>query len=484
MKRLELLLPLLLCATAWAVTPARTGYCTAQASTCTLSATATGDVQIAFVYRNSATPASVPSGWVSLGTKATTSGGTVGSGVVACHVASSSSDNAIAAFTNGTGISAASYGGTSGSTAIGCAPGIGYVTLDAGKTATTANYAATTEDSTANWFVGLMGGSTTSSCTPIGMTVVQAADNAAPAMRISDSNRAYSGSWPGVTCSITSSTRVTAVVELIAPCQAAGWCADDFVDMNTGSVGNALIPTTLTAGTHGAGISTPNDSWSVTSTGSMVIGAHQTNCSLRKSVLAKGTTYTTSNPSKAVEWNGSKSSEVVSLAQDVGTHYWITVFACVVPTPADAGGSWATADIIDVQNLNGDGCTAQYINGDAGTGVGVHFDLEGNNDNVLTIGGITPGHPYAVVLGCDYRGGVGHLAVYDATTGTQVGTTVSHAIGGATAYQFSSVRFGNGENMTGVTPIFLENLIIDYTTHQWPMSSTLEGRRRVWASWR
>jgi hypothetical protein len=126
---------------------------------------------------------------------------------------------------------------------------------------------------------------------------------------------------------------------------------------------------------------------------------------------------------------------------------------------------------------------AQYISGDGGSGVGgVHFDLETNVDNVTPyIYPVTPGYAYWDALGCDWRGGVGHLIVYDGTTGSQVGS-VSHPLGKTN--WFYGVRIGNDEMGQGQGAIYFENVIIDYTTHQWPMSFNFAVSKRVNSVWR
>ncbi len=197
----------------------RTGSCSAAVTSCTFSATATGDLKIVFAYRSGSTTApTLPAGWTSIATGSVGFFGTTGAFRIGCNVSASGADTATGAWTNASGVVGISYAGTAVDTTANCnTTGIGATATSSAQTSTTVTYPTITLDdsSGSSWVAGFMGDSTSSNtCTPTGMTSVTST-----AERGSDTNAGVS-SWPaGKTCSVTSSTWMSYVAEILAKTQ-------------------------------------------------------------------------------------------------------------------------------------------------------------------------------------------------------------------------------------------------------------------------
>lgn len=193
----------------------------------TLSATAATDTQLAFSYRSaSTTPPALPAGWTNIpciSSCATAASGVVGSFRLACRMSATTTSGT---FTNANNTVGVSYAGVNNAASGNCNV-VGVTILAAGnqsnaKTSTTVSYGTIPIQSTNDWFVSFQGGSGGSTCTAADATAVDSSGDAA----VSDSNAAVS-SKSTTTCSVTSETWMTVVVELQGqPNTCSGTCAN------------------------------------------------------------------------------------------------------------------------------------------------------------------------------------------------------------------------------------------------------------------
>ncbi len=217
MKRLItalfLFLSWVLCAGTGQAAISRTGS-GAGTTSFTFSATATGDMKIVFAYRSGSTTApSLPAGWTSIATASTAAGGTTGSLRIGCNVSSSGADTGSGTWTNATNTVGISYSGTMVDVTANCnITGIGNKATNNAKTSTSANFPAITVQNTDNWVAGFLGDSASSLCAPAGMTSVASLGTA----RANDTNGVVS-SWSSTNCTVSSSTWMTEVVEIVGP---------------------------------------------------------------------------------------------------------------------------------------------------------------------------------------------------------------------------------------------------------------------------
>lgn len=249
MRRLLALLVLLLLARPACAAIARTGS-GAGTTSFTFSATATNDLKVIFAYRSGSTTApSLPAGWTTISTGSTATGGTTGSFRIGCNVSSSSSDTGSGTWTNATNIAGASYSGTAVNATGNCnISGIGTTGTSNAKTSTTASYGAITLQDSNSWVIGFLGDSAASLCTPSGMTNVTSSGDA----DISDTN-ANVASWSTTTCSVSSSTWMTALVEVLNPPgtpQVVQWTASSNTKSGTRSTANTTLHLRLPNGTQ------------------------------------------------------------------------------------------------------------------------------------------------------------------------------------------------------------------------------------------
>lgn len=215
----------------WAAV-AHDGNCAATATSCTFSATATGDMKIVFAYvNNSVTIPSLPAGWTTIDSGATAATGVTAAFRIGCNVSSSSGDTGTGTWTGATMVSAISYSGTSVLTTGNCNfTGVGATAKNNAKTSTTLNYPAIGSPHQAtgtSWFAGFAGASAGAACTPTGMTSV-ASNGAGPAVAVADTN-AGAASWSSTNCTVTSGTWMSSVLEIAqASCKNTAYAGTNF----------------------------------------------------------------------------------------------------------------------------------------------------------------------------------------------------------------------------------------------------------------
>lgn len=204
----------------------RDGSCSGTTN-CTVStgASANGDLAIFYAYRNASTTApSLPAGYTNI---ANSTAGTTNSYRIYCHVASGTGD-ASGTATNATGIVAVWYTGTAATTTAACATQgvalgvIAAANASAGTAATSVTYAGLTTSSGAgtSWIAGFMGDTVASdNCTPTGMSGIVTANQTTA----SDTNAAVA-SWASVSCTVTSATYRSYVLEILAASPACTSC--------------------------------------------------------------------------------------------------------------------------------------------------------------------------------------------------------------------------------------------------------------------
>lgn len=199
-----------------------TGSCAATGTGgCTLSASNSGDLQIAFAYRSGSTTApGAMSGWTTVATGATSATGTTGSYRLMCRVSNTLASGSSA---NASDTTVLSYSGTDANATADCAyTGIAAFTTPVSgvtyaKTSTTFNYAALSLLDTAgySYVVGFAGNSAGGLCDPSSGLTNRASAGTGPAIRSGDTATG-TASWAAKTCSVTSGTWMNVMVELLA----------------------------------------------------------------------------------------------------------------------------------------------------------------------------------------------------------------------------------------------------------------------------
>lgn len=217
MRRFLLIAGILLVALQASAAVSRDGSCSATGTSCTISAVSTGDLIVVFAFRNgSVTAPSLPASNTSIATSATAAGGTVASLRIYCRKASSGADTGTGTATNATSVMGIAYkGNTVNATAdcnrTGVAPVSSGNTSNA-KTSTAASYPGITllEADGQSWVAGFMGGTASSTCTPTGMTSVSGTGTI-----LGNDSNAVIASWSTTTCTVSSETWMTYVVEIL-----------------------------------------------------------------------------------------------------------------------------------------------------------------------------------------------------------------------------------------------------------------------------
>lgn len=208
------LLVLLLCAcipTHAAI--ARSGSCSAAATSCTFSSTSTGALKFVLAIGTAGNTPTVPGTFTSLTSVSSVSGAF--SYVIGCNVSSSSGDTATGTWTNASNVLGWSYTGTATGTTSNCpTTGVGGSKADSSGGSTTVKYDAITmtHSDGSSWVVGVAMGSSTTPGAPTGMSSFVTNGSS----RISDTNGGVS-SWSQQTVTVTSQIWASFVLEVLAP---------------------------------------------------------------------------------------------------------------------------------------------------------------------------------------------------------------------------------------------------------------------------
>lgn len=196
---------------------ARDGSCTAANTSCTFSATATGDLKIIFAMASGLTAPTLPTGWTSIATLGTTgsSGSTNITTIIGCNVSSSSADTGSGTWTSATNVVGMSYSGTPVGTTANCnLTGTHVLSSNQAKASTTINYQGGFTFVGANsWVVGFAGDHSVATCNPATLTNVTTSGTG-PEATANDSNAAVA-SYSSGTCTVASSAWVSFVVEIL-----------------------------------------------------------------------------------------------------------------------------------------------------------------------------------------------------------------------------------------------------------------------------
>lgn len=219
MPRLLFIFGLLLCflgAIPARAAVANAGSCSATATSCTLSATATGDLNVFYAYHAaSATVPTVPAGYTKIGSFPASPTSTTGAAVLYCKIATSSGDTGSGTATNATAVAGLSYSGIASPSNLSasCAGmGVGAGTRNNGTSSTTTTFGALTLIGTSNWVAAFMGDSAGSTCTPGTLTSRSATGD----VRALDTNATVS-SWSSATCTVSSSAWISMTFVIQAP---------------------------------------------------------------------------------------------------------------------------------------------------------------------------------------------------------------------------------------------------------------------------
>jgi len=196
----------------------RDGYCSAASTSCTLSAVSTGDLKLIWAAVSGSTTApSLPSGYTSIATGHVGSSSNSEAYRLYCSIAAGGSDIGTGSATSATDIVAIAYKGGASTTTANCASvaigGKGGTT----GTSTSLTYPAITMSKTnaSSWVAGFAADHTVETCSPAGMSAWSATAGTGPSAAASDTSGPVSV-WTSQSCTITSSSSVSYVVEVIA----------------------------------------------------------------------------------------------------------------------------------------------------------------------------------------------------------------------------------------------------------------------------
>jgi hypothetical protein len=204
---------------------ARDGNGGAVGTSFTFSATATGDLKIVVAFDSGATTIpTLPSGWTTIATVATTTGGTPGAIRIGCNVSSSSGDTGSGTWTNATDVVGVSYSGTLVNVTADCnLTGVGNRATNSAKASTTVNFPTIAVQAANNWVLGIAADSGVIVGAPSLMSQFKTAGTG-PSLAANDTNATVS-SWASTNVTVTSSTWLSFVGEILGPVPACtGTC--------------------------------------------------------------------------------------------------------------------------------------------------------------------------------------------------------------------------------------------------------------------
>lgn len=230
----------------------RNGSCSAAATSCTFSGTATNSLKIVFAFHSAAaTIPTLPAGWTSIASGVS---GTTGGYQVACNASSSAGDTGTGTWTNATGVAGLSYAGIrSIITTANCNNMVVGVTSASNATSSTASFAAVAPVYTNNtsWMVGFLGNTASSVCNPAGMSRVTATGTV-----MADDTNATVSTWATTTCAVTSGTWMSFVAEIMdsnpSTCNMVGACDGWVLELDTSN-------SVATGGTYATGFLQTNN---------------------------------------------------------------------------------------------------------------------------------------------------------------------------------------------------------------------------------
>jgi hypothetical protein len=482
MKRALLILGILFAAApaAHAAVGYQTGCIVAAGTTCTLPTTAVGQLIVGACYRSgSNTPCSVPAGWTVV---INSTGANTNSLAVGCKVATSTSET-MGTWTNASDVGADIWTGTAAQDTLHCKQvGMG-VFLENGSTGNSMTYLGLTlaRQNNTSW-VGAFGGHRTASnlTAPSGMTLQQSAGSG-PMTAISNTNGTVSSTANQATGVNASSGWRTFTYEVVAACPAGQMCADDYVDMNTGTVGDALTTTNMNAGTVTA---STDRTWVMDPSAppaGLTIGAHQRNRLVPATVGIAQTSFATGSSSKSISYANAGNLTSVDFQIKSPLPAQVTVSGWLVMGPTCVSLVDNLFDLVRVDGIIGNITAVLQMNNLVGAACILNIEsvISGspNHSTGITVTGAGQTVWYTMNVDmiasttntCWVSGaavGCAQLKLYD-TSGAQIGSTVKIKLGaGDTVAQ---IRYGNSESGTASTTTFFEQSLVDYTYNVFPL---------------
>lgn len=228
---------------------------TANANNGNFSATAGGDLKIVFAFRsNSLTPPALPAGWTNIASGGSTGSGTNAAYRIGCNKSADGTATAVGYWVNAANIVGVSLAGTLVNATADCnTTGIGGKAANNAESSTTASFNSITmtDNSGNSWVLGFLGDTANSNCTPTGMSL-RVSSLTSYAWEY-DTNGGVT-SWTTQTCTVSSGTWMTYVLEALANIPQAAqptydpvagtYAAPQSVTISTGTAGATICYTT------------------------------------------------------------------------------------------------------------------------------------------------------------------------------------------------------------------------------------------------
>lgn len=240
---------------------------------------------------------------------------------------------------------------------------------------------------------------------------------------------------------------------------------DALIDLNGTTAGTQLTAAIWNTGTRkGADWTGTGSTGGWTGTASTALVAAATANSLRSAFRVNTTVFDSTNASLRVKIdnNAAFTQHFVDISGFEKRN--VTIAGFVTFGQTDTGASSALYDVVQPQGgITGGSVILQLDTKQIG-GVANQYDV-----NVETTGGSTQHSSHiTIVKDTTYwfslrwsNSGLGSLMMFNASTGAQVGSTVS--VSQPVGEYIGLINFGHGEGGTQATFMYLENIVIDYT---------------------
>lgn len=242
--------------------------------------------------------------------------------------------------------------------------------------------------------------------------------------------------------------------------------ADFYVNMNVADA----VGTVVTTGIMANGTVGTNDGWTASTTPmtGVTVAASQRNAS--DTISIGGVTYAIGSTSKSVAFDHAQASRTMQVFVAAG-HRAMSVGGFLTFGPPNAGGA---STLFDYWVISGDsgGYVALQLNNGRG-GAGYSLNIESDPGGVTTHSAyldITPGAAYWCTLLANFTTGVPKLSVFDASTGAQVGATITSTQ--KTGQDVLFLKLGNNEIGTAAgSTSYFQHTVADYTSAVFPLAA-------------